>query len=634
MNYRKTAPARLRDAFRRATCVVCFVLVGAAANALDPNPPTLHSDRGAWPIHRQWNAAETRHYGEWIQHIYEMKSEGTREQRLAKLERVLTQPDMNLLLRPEFAGDGCNPQLEVETIRAAHRVVDCAKLTVALSTYYAYRRALPWTVSYVRAADGGDVRTASYTVPTGSASSIDSSSPEGFILDALTGVCTGNFRVELGCNGAALSDTLPVAISPAYLIPGCMYYLDGHVLILAKVTSDGEPRFIDATTSETRNIYAFNGFNAVSGLTPKQSSAQGHEYAGCYRGFRVFRWPIAEADSTGLVKRVRQRTDDEMREFGFATDQYDALEAITEKKSVEAGGARVSDFEQFVRLRMRTNARVNVDADLAAFADEMRALLEDRERQVQEGWRHVSDTGPIPFPEDSSNANVFTAGGAWGAYSTALADAGIRAKYFSLADRLDSAIALFDTKADEINLEGLNPHAVWTRADLAGAVLHAKNRALGALSFEYANTAGKPVRLTLLEVEKRLLDLSFDPNHPPELRWGAKPGSPEAGSAPDTVTPVPNGSAIAMAESYRREAYYRSLPRWEPEPSYLRTMFTEGFPVRDMLDTHLPQKWFDAPSPPLVPHGGRAAWLKTQAQAIPASRVEARLENAGPVPGN
>jgi hypothetical protein len=38
-------------------------------------------------------------------------------------------------------------------------------------------------------------------------------------------------------------------------------------------------------------------------------------------------------------------------------------------------------------------------------------------------------------------------------------------------------------------------------------------------------------------------------------------------------------------------------------------MFTEGFPRRDRLDADLAQKWFGTPSPPLVPRGGRAAWL-------------------------
>ena len=61
-------------------------LLPATADAEDPNPATLHSSRGAWPLYRQWTPAETRHFAQWISTIYDRKVHGTKEQRLAKLE--------------------------------------------------------------------------------------------------------------------------------------------------------------------------------------------------------------------------------------------------------------------------------------------------------------------------------------------------------------------------------------------------------------------------------------------------------------------------------------------------------------------------------------------------------------------
>jgi hypothetical protein len=590
--------------------------MSVTAFAADPNPPSIHSDHGAWPICRQWTVAETHHFAEWIQHIYEVKAEGTHEQRLARLERVLTDPEINGLLVPEFAGEGCNEQLDLGTIRAMHSVLDCAKLTVALSTYYAYRRGLPWMASHVRACDGGDLRTAEYTMPAGAISSFEYRSAKEFFRDAITGTSTGNFRVELNRKNSELSDTLPVAIASRHLIPGCLYYLDGHVLILAKINAYGEIRFLDATTAASRDIYAFNGFNAVTGITPKRSGAQGRAYEGCYRGFRVYRWPIAEVNGQGEVTRVRRRTDDEMKEFGVSTEQYDKLEELTTNGRIVEDGIPLDNFHQFVRLRLRSTDRINLSADLKAFAGEMVALLKERERRVQQAWRDVAENGPVPFPEDRVNANVFTAGGRWGQQATALADVGCRAKYFDLMDHINNAISWFDLRIEDLDLDDLNQHAIWSHADLADAVLRAKNRLFADAAFEYADSAGQPVRLSLLDVEKRLYDLSFDPNHPPELRWGAAPGSPEAQAAPRKGTPLPDGGEIPMADAYRREAYYRSLTHWEPEQSALREMFTQGFPVRDKLDEHLRQKWFDRPSPPLVPHNGKAAWLKEQSVAL------------------
>ena len=116
----------MRSAKAVVLAAFAFSVVVPVAQAEDPNPPSIRSSRGAWPICRQWNVAETRYFAEWIENIYRVKSEGTLEQRLAKLEAVLTDPETNLLEKPEFLGESGNPQLELGTIRSLHGVVDCA----------------------------------------------------------------------------------------------------------------------------------------------------------------------------------------------------------------------------------------------------------------------------------------------------------------------------------------------------------------------------------------------------------------------------------------------------------------------------------------------------------------------------
>ncbi|MEA3365312.1 MAG: hypothetical protein U9Q79_06690, partial [Candidatus Hydrogenedentes bacterium] len=536
-------------------CGALIFLVSSVAFAADPNPPSIHSNRGAWPITRQWTTDEVRHYAQWIRHIYVAKTTGTQEQRLARLERVLTDPEVNLLLDPEFAGEGSNPQLDLGTIRVMHKIVDCHKLSVSLSTYYAYRRGLPWMISYVRSGDGADVRTADYTIPVGQMNSLEYASVGAFVRDALVGTCTGNYRVELNRDRSEFSDTLPVAISPEYLLPGCLFYMDGHVVILADVTAYGEPRFLDATTAASRDIYAFNGFNSVSGITPKRTRFRGREYEGCYHGFRVYRWPIAEIDDAGAVTRVRRRTDTEMKEFGLSTEQYDRLEELAATGRIVENNVALDSFHQFIRFRLRTANCLIPVAEIKVFARDMLALLEERERRVQAAWQDVQTNGPIPFPEDQPYRNVYTCGGRWTQYATAFTDTECRAKYFALADTLDNAIEWFDVRAEDVLLYGLNKHAIWTPADLAEALLCVKNRIFANTTLEYTNSAGQPVRLSLLDIEKRLFDLSFDPNHPPELRWGAPLGSIEARSAVTRNTPLPDGTEVPMKEAYRRQAY-------------------------------------------------------------------------------
>lgn len=587
-----------------------ILLASGTAHAVDPNPPSIHSNRGAWPICRQWTQAEVEHFAQWIQHIYKMKTEGSHEQRIARLERILTDPEMNLLLVPEFAGERCNEPLGPDTLRAMHHVVDCAKLTVALSTYYASRRGLPWTASYVRAGDGGDVRTAEYTAPVGVASSLDYSSASQFALDAITGTCTGNFRVEVDGKNAELSDTVPVAITREHLLPGCLYYLDGHVLILADITPYGEPRFLDATVAPSRDIYAFNGLNAVSGSVAAKPEAGKNAYKGCYRGFRAYRWPVAETDAKGCVTRVRRRTNEEMRPFGYSLEQYDKLSEMAAQQKIVENGVFFGSFHQFLLYRLRTAQQFHPIADIRAFAAQWIASLQAREQSIQQTWHDVvSGKGPVPFPEDRVYENVFTARGRWGEYSSALEDTECRGRYFDLLERLENAITIFELRPEDVDLDGLNLNAIWTSADLADALLEAKKRIFAETSFEYANSEGNSVRLSLLDVEKRLYDLSFDPNHAPELRWGEPILNADTQNAKGKATPLPAGKEVPVAEAYAREAYYRSLIHWEPDPSYLREMFTEGFSRRETLEPHLSARWCDRSSPPLVPHGGKAAWL-------------------------
>ncbi len=587
-------------------------LFGGTASGEDPNPASISSTRGAWPLHRQWTVPETRHFAAWIGRIYDRKLNGSREQRLAKLEQVLTDPDMNLLLDPAFAGEPCNPQIGMDSIRSMHGIVDCQKLMVSLGAYYSCRRGLPFMISHVRAVDGTDVRTAPATIPGGTVSSFDYASAHQFFCDAVTGTCTGNLRVEPFSKNSEISDTCPVAIDREHLIPGCVYYLDGHVLVLARVDTDGGVRFLDATTSPTRDLYVYNGLNAVTGLTPKQTDGGGNEYAGCFRGFRTFRWPIAETDDKGKVKRVRRRTDAEMAEFGFSTEQYDKMAELAKTGKIAEDGMELGSIHQFIRHRLRADIPVNLAAVMRTFATEAQTLLAKRGEAVQAAWADVQKNGPVQFPGESAARNIHKDRGRWGQLSTALDDAEFRARYFDMVDTLDAQIQWYDVKPDLPGLDGINYHAVWNHSDLAWAVMLEKHRIFSAVPVEYTDSRGAKQRITLLDVEARLYDLSFDPNHPPELRWGAKPGSAEAATAPESPTPGRGGKMVPMEQAYAHQACYRALTRMEIEETPLLETPTEGFYKREIMDDFLWPKWHGQVSPPLVPHGGRAAYLAAE----------------------
>lgn len=578
---------------RLFTCVVfsLFSFGSLPAAAEDPNPPTLHSTSGAWPITRQWTPEETRHYAAWIEHVYMVKTKGTVEQRIGKLERVLTDPEMNLLEDPAFLGEGSNPQLPRETIRAMNGLMDCGKFTAFMPAYYAYRRALPWMTSVVRSG-GGDIRTSTANTPAGAANSFTSGSVGQFFGNAVGSFISGNYRVNLDGPNADQSDTVPVALNRQFLIPGCINYIDGHCLILASVSQYGELRFINCSTTPTRDIFTYNGMNTVSGIPPRGENPA-RPWEGCFQGLRVLRYPIAITDANGRVTSVRRRTDEEMKPFGFSTEQYDIIREIYTNQFIVEGQLKPKSFHDFLRLRMKSVDTIVPVKFMEECADELLDAYVLRERFVQDAWHEVRAHGPITYPENRGNENIFQALGRWETWSSPSSDIDRRNKYFYLADWMEFALRLYALVPNSIDKTGLEKYTIRNQGELTVALVAEKNRIFAERSMEYTNSAGSKVRLTLLDIETRLYDLSFDPNHPPELRWGAPEGSAERASAPETWTPTPDGGKVAMNDAYRKQAYYRSLGQRETDASYLTDMFTTGFPIRDKLDAQV-GKWLPA----------------------------------------
>ncbi len=578
----------IRIALSLVLASLCAV---STARADDPNPPSIRSSQGAWPLYRQWNRAEFEHYSKWIAHIYDKKANGTHDQRAAKIRSVLTEPEINLMLDPDFVGTPSNPQIPLDTIGPLHNVLDCGKLTIALTAYYSYRRGLPFMISTIRSGDGTDIRRSGFNVPTGSISSFDYTDKHQFFVDSVRTFCTGNYRIAPNGQNAGISDTVPIALTREFMLPGTLYYLDGHVMILADIGEYGEVHFLDATTAASRDIYTHNSLNAVVGLKPKQSSA-GDEFAGCYRGFRIYRFPIAETDNAGNVLRVRRRTDEEMKEFGFSLEQYEKMEQLAALGHIEEEPYELAGLHELLRYRLRTKTTVDPYELIEDYADELVAMFEQRDQFVQEAWREVQANGAIPFPEASRTENVYRSDSRWGSWSSAWQDVDARSKYFALQEWIDSTIRWFDRDPKSVVLSRWDRRGLWGRSDLALVVTHEKNKIFNEKSLHYTNSAGDKVKLTLADLEDRLFDLSFDPNHPPELRWGARPMSKEAALAPKMNTPVfigdnENPTLVPMHEAFARQAYYRSLTRRETEPSYLREMLTSGIPTRQMFDAHI-----------------------------------------------
>lgn len=594
-----------------AGLMTLFTTICLGAHAEDPNPSSFTVVRGAWTLYRDWTPAEFRHFSRFIENIYDKKVNGTRAQVCAKLPEILSDPEMNLLLSPEFVGSPCNPDMSDAVVKTMHQVVDCGKLTVALYVYYAYRRGLPWMQSYVRAVDGSDVRTAPATVPLHTVSTWDFSSLESLVQECIHAFCTGNFRVEPFGRNAELSDTVPVALAPECLIPGALFYLDGHVLILGKVAPDGELFFLDATTHPSRDIYAHNGFNSVTGITPADHSTD-TPYAGCYRGFRIPRFPKIERDAAGNPIAVRRRSDEEMQEFGYSLEQYDRLEELIKTGAISWASYRIDTFHDYVRARLRTVPKYCPMRWLDAYTDVLHRRLEQRVQRVADAWAEVQNHGVIPGPE-SPRETIFSLAGRWGEFSTAVEDVEIRRIYFEMQQRLAGIVRWYAVAPDEIDLGPYNGRGLWGSADLVALLIAEKNRLFLERSITYINSLGQPQQISLRDIEGRLFDLSYNPNHPPELRWGAPQKSEEWRSLLQFCSSWTGFDSDRLLRSYYAEHVYRSLIHRDPDTTALPEVeWEKALPAAtnagvqpSPLADFLYALWRPTPAPPVIPAGVR-----------------------------
>lgn len=351
-----------------------------------------------------------------------------------------------------------------------HLYADCGDLPYVLRAYYAYKRRLPYIFNQV---SGGR-----YTIrPNKTAVTIDNLSFEGtrqeFFTQIANYVHTGNYRTAPDATDSA---TYPIAIRRATLRPGAIFYSpEGHVAVVCKVEDDGTIRLIDAHPDQTVTRIRFS-----AKLTWKSVARTG--------GFRAFR-------TVDAVDGVARWVENNELLPGWSDEQY------------KFGGA------YYTTVRERLN-QVDVDP-LAQFESYIRedifTEVLDRKTAVEIGWE-VGRLRAIPVA-----SNIYGAEGDWENYSSPSRDLRLRRAMLGIVDQARSLMELCHNRPEQfVDKRHRDP------VRLGFELIALKQRLFAELSFDYTNSLGDPVRLTLLDVERRLFSLSFDPNHPPELRWGAE----------------------------------------------------------------------------------------------------------------
>ena len=355
---------------------------------------------------------------------------------------------------------------------------DCADLPYVLRAYVAYKLRLPFSYTSAISGRGGDQRYSKGNRPTAFKDQDYFSSPQN-LFSQVTLVNSGYFRMAADSED---SDHYPVKISRKSIVPGTIYYdPDGHVAVVAKVTEDGRVRVIDAHPDRSISKPWF-GAKFTRG-----SKTNGG-------GFKRWR-PIRYTEGGHTVRTRNHNISDFSGE-----DQF--------QKSFSCRGQSGLNYYDYVRLSLADTSRGS--DPVRDFAFMMQDLHEDISYRavavnlaIEKGLHLKPHPGKLPW-------NIYGTDGIWEEYSTPSRDARLKVAFREFYDR---------TRAVILDAER---HGLSAGRELATRLLQKYDELSSRLSVSYVNSAGKTVTLSFDDVSSRLFDLSFDPYHSVEYRWGAK----------------------------------------------------------------------------------------------------------------
>ena len=498
---------------------------------------------------REWNADEIKKYSEWVSNLYKIKSEGTSKQKTARLSKMFSDDEMNLLNHEDFLEEG-NPQISNSDLGIFDATCHCGSFPKLLHVYYANRRGLPEIITKINPGEGGDIRYTAGNHPVDFVRSMPFEGSFGdFVLDGITSrgggynFLTGNFRTAPDLED---TDSYPIEISRDFIVPGSLgYNVDGHGLVVTKLDDSGEIHFLD---SHIGGSITFNQTVGSSILLINASLTDNPKK--WHDGIRNLR--LAKIENGRAV----YLSNEESKQFGFSSEQYETMRKIVEarkKGGYELNGRKVMNYPQFVRARLQTGVEEPLNF-LELTVQELEYMFNERALFVQQGWQDVLSNGAIELPNESSAGNIYQADGRWEIWSSPSSDVDRKQKYNYLATRLEEMVKSFqDSKwVDYQNFS--------SKKEMVEKLIAEKNRLFGNAIVAYNNSRGERVPLTLLDVEKRIFDLSFDPNHCPELRWGAPEGSNERYGMNLINTPLRTGGSLGALKAYELERGLRYYP--------------------------------------------------------------------------
>jgi len=443
-----------------------------------------HDTPSDGPALDEWNATAEAFFSAWIERLFD----GPPEETLSwpSLEPVLRDPDRNFLVDHFGAGED----------RRLRATPDCADLPYFLRAYFAWKVGLP--VAF-RPCDRGSATRP----PRCGAPIIDRSLTRRPASLAQFGQLARRLQdtVQSGSARTGLDDDAtdfyPVELTRETLPPGTVFADPyGHTLVVASwVPQTGERSgLLLAVDAQPDNSVARKRF--WEGTFLFDSGVRG---AG--PGFKAFRPLLRDAEG-----RLRVPGNQELAasaSHGRFSDQQTALSA--------------EDF--YARIGRLANPRgLPPERVYDAMLDALVEQLDTRVRAIETGeaYRRRGHAEVIPMP---TGAAIFETIGPWEDYATPSRDMRLLIALATL-ERLPQRIVQYPTL---FVLGEQDP------AEASAAIAQRHARAIEERRISYRRSDGSPWELRVADVYRRRppLEVGYNPNDCPEVRWGADASTAE-----------------------------------------------------------------------------------------------------------
>lgn len=294
--------------------------------------------------------------------------------------------------------------------------------------------------------------------------------------------------------------------------PGTVLYdPNGHMGIVSHVDKNGRVHYVDAHPDGSLTTGTFNAdwenFGRIA-------------LGGGFRNARPFQ---LQTDETG---QPRARFLEKPRHFSLEQHQFiqspDGKNVLWRTPDGKAVSMSKTDYIK-LKLGATIDPLEDLRQDLRDICGGVKARMEAVEAARRAGIHRQKHARTIPKTiavadatyEDDQTRQV------WDKYSTPGRDSRLKIKLQAVVNSIDKYIGFNEAKFERLSFQGDRG----TLVKKLTQVLDEEDKKCAAGSdLGYIKSDGSFHQLTLLDVMNRIYDMSFDPYHCPERRWGAVKG--------------------------------------------------------------------------------------------------------------